>query len=111
MHYDEDQGRGQFLWTHTTASMGIAYQTTSDVSATTCMSRINDVPRDAKGNPKGTCILVESVDFATKSASSASSNVVGSLPANGHCSMDTRTSNVDGSASSNIKIKIEPAKA
>merc|ERR1712179_662653 len=60
MHYDEDQGRGQFLWTHTTASMGIAYQTTSDVSATTCMSRINDVPRDAKGNPKGTCILVES---------------------------------------------------
>lgn len=105
MHYDEDQGRGQFLWTHTTASMGIAYQTTSDVTATTCMSRITNVPKDEKGNPKGTCILVESVDFVTKLASSASNNVAGSLPANGHCSMDTATSNVDGSASSNIKIQ------
>ena len=40
MHYDEHHGKGQFLWTHTTASMGIAYQTTSDETATTIMSRI-----------------------------------------------------------------------
>jgi len=98
MHYDEDQGRGQFLWTHTTASMGIAYQTTADVSATTNMSRINNVPK-AGG---GTCILVESVDFSTKFVSSAS--VATSLPGNGHCSMDT-SANTDGSAASNIKIQ------
>ena len=30
MHYDEAAGRGEFLWTHTTASMGIAFQTTAD---------------------------------------------------------------------------------
>ena len=30
MHYDEDVGRGEFLWTHTTSSMGIAFQTTAD---------------------------------------------------------------------------------
>ena len=33
-------GRGDFLWTHTTASMGIAYMTTSDAKATTVMSRL-----------------------------------------------------------------------
>jgi len=98
MHYDEDHGRGQFLWTHTTASMGIAYQTTADVSATTHMSRINNVPKVGGG----TCILVESVDFATKLASSTSA--VGSLPGHGHCSMDT-SANPDGSPSSNIKIQ------
>ena len=30
MHYDEAAGRGEFLWTHTTSSMGIAFQTTAD---------------------------------------------------------------------------------
>ena len=35
MHYDELNGRGEFLWTHTTSSMGIAFQTTADESATT----------------------------------------------------------------------------
>lgn len=71
MHYDENRGEGQFLWTHTTASMGLAYQTTADESATTVMSRIKDLkPGD---------ILVESVPFATKN------NVM----MNGHCSSDS----------------------
>ena len=35
MHYDEANGRGEFLWTHTTSSMGIAFQTTADEVATT----------------------------------------------------------------------------
>ena len=35
MHYDENSGRGEFLWTHTTSSMGIAFQTTADEQATT----------------------------------------------------------------------------
>jgi taspase (threonine aspartase 1) len=63
MHYDEVHGRGQFLWTHTTASMGIAYQTTSDEAATTVMSRIKEHPPP---NSSGTCILVEAVPFVTK---------------------------------------------
>lgn len=35
MHYDESSGAGEFLWTHTTSSMGIAFQTTADEQATT----------------------------------------------------------------------------
>ena len=35
MHYNEENGRGEFLWTHTTSSMGIAFQTTADEIATT----------------------------------------------------------------------------
>ena len=73
MHYDQVQGRGDFLWTHTTASMGIAYQTTADASATTVMSRIKDLPKAGTGT---TCILVESVPFTTKRSGAAS---------NGHC--------------------------
>ena len=64
MHYDEANGRGQFLWTHTTASMGLAYQTTSDATAKTVMSRINTPPM-AKGT--GVYILTESIHFTTKS--------------------------------------------
>merc|ERR1711899_92581 len=106
MHYDEDHGRGNFLWTHTTASMGLAYQTTADVSATTHMSRINNVPKMGTG----TCILVEKVEFATKVAGGASttglspSPLVGSVQSaagNGHCSMDP-SATPDGNAASNI---------
>jgi len=114
MHYDEDHGRGNFLWTHTTASMGLAYQTTADVSATTHMSRINNVPKMGTG----TCILVEKVEFATKVAGGASttglspSPLVGSVQSaagNGHCSMDT-SATPDGNAASNIN-SIQSAKA
>ena len=62
MHYDETHGRGQFLWTHTTASMGLAYQTTADANPTTVMSRINNLPL-TKG--AGMYILTESVAFST----------------------------------------------
>jgi len=62
MHYDETHGRGQFLWTHTTASMGLAYQTTADANPTTVMSRINNLPL-AKG--AGMYILTESISFTT----------------------------------------------
>ena len=78
MHYDEGHGRGEFLWTHTTASMGIAYQTTADHSATTVMSRIKDLPKAGTGT---TCILVESVPFATKPRHST----LGAPASNGHC--------------------------
>lgn len=61
MHYDEANGQGQFLWTHTTASMGIAYQTTAENVATTKMSRL----QPSVEVQQGTCILVESVPFAT----------------------------------------------
>lgn len=93
MHYDETQGRGHFLWTHTTSSMGLAYQTTADTSATTVMSRINNVPK----TPGGTCILVESVPFATK-LTAANGHT------NGHCSFDEGTSNSSAA-------KIQSAKA
>ena len=62
MHYDETHGKGQFLWTHTTASMGLAYQTTADANPTTVMSRINNLPL-AKGT--GMYILTESIHFST----------------------------------------------
>ena len=35
MHYDEISGKGDFVWTHTTSSMGIAFQTTADERSTT----------------------------------------------------------------------------
>ena len=109
MHYDEDHGRGNFLWTHTTASMGLGYQTTADVSATTHMSRISNVPKMGTG----TCILVEKVEFATKlaAASTTASAIVGSVqPAgNGHCSMDT-SATPDGNAAPNMN-PIQSAKA
>ena len=57
MHYDEKAGRGEFLWTHTTSSMGIAFQTTADREATTRMSRL---PSTANSHQHrgGTSILV-----------------------------------------------------
>ena len=92
MHYDEHAGRGQFLWTHTTASMGVAFQTTADINATTHMSRINNIPK------VGTCILVESMPFVTK----LSANNLGGENVNGHCNFQD---SVDSSS------KIQSAKA
>ena len=80
MHYDEHHGKGQFLWTHTTASMGIAYQTTSDETATTIMSRI---PNSNQNPGSDTYILVESIPFSTKNYLS-----------NGHCNGSTTTASV-----------------
>ena len=51
MHYDETHAKGSFLWTHTTASMGVAYQTTADEAATTVMSRIKE-PQAPPGTHK-----------------------------------------------------------
>lgn len=61
MHYDPESSRGEFLWTHTTASMGIAFQTTADDEATTKMSRL------PTNTTQGTSILVEAVPFTTVS--------------------------------------------
>jgi taspase (threonine aspartase 1) len=74
MQYDARCGRGEFLWTHTTASMGIAYMTTADNKATTVMSRLP--PKNefemaaAAAAPKKseTTILVEGVPFYTTPA-------------------------------------------
>ena len=64
------------------------------------MSRINNVPKIGAG----TCILVESVDFATK-LGSVLPVVGGHVTGNGHCSMDTTSANQDGSGSSSLKIQ------
>jgi len=65
MHYDNTNAKGSFLWTHTTASMGVAYQTTADDAATTVMSRIKEPQAQPGSQKNGTYILVESVDFTT----------------------------------------------
>ena len=65
MHYDENAGRGEFLWTHTTSSMGIAFQTTADLNATTRMSRLpSSVATIQQQQRGGTSILVESFPFS-----------------------------------------------
>ena len=43
--YNKDQHRGEFLWTHTTASMGIGFQSTSEEEATVKMSRLPVTPQ------------------------------------------------------------------
>ena len=93
MHYDETHGRGQFLWTHTTASMGLAYQTTADANPTTVMSRINNLPL-AKG--AGMYILTESIPFTTKK---------GHTNSKGPCSLDSQES------SSTCEVESASAKA
>merc|ERR1712029_594175 len=76
MHYDESSGRGEFLWTHTTSSMGIAFQTTADAHATTKMSRLSSHASAVVGGGGSrlsgsadptttTSILVEGVPFTT----------------------------------------------
>jgi len=57
MQYDREGGCGEFLWTHTTASMGIGFQSTHEEDATVKMSRL---PPSAQ---QGTTILVEAVPF------------------------------------------------
>jgi len=63
MQYDKEGGVGEFLWTHTTASMGIGFQSTHEEDATVKMSRL---PPSAQ---QGTTILVEAVPFPTNSIS------------------------------------------
>ena len=95
MHYDETHGKGEFLWTHTTASMGLAYQTTSDLQATTVMSRLD--PIEAPKVAGGTFILVDSIPFVTKLTPSCGTNGL-------HCSMmDTNAD--QGNASTTAKIQ------
>jgi len=62
MQFCKGSGLGSFLWTHTTSSMGIGFQSTGDSAATVKMSRL---PKSA--NVQGTTILVESVSFNTRS--------------------------------------------
>eukprot|EP00092_Neocalanus_flemingeri_P029171 GFUD01031661.1.p1 GENE.GFUD01031661.1~~GFUD01031661.1.p1 ORF type:complete len:454 (+),score=128.28 GFUD01031661.1:266-1627(+) len=59
MQYDKESCQGEFLWTHTTASMGIGFQSTCEEDATVKMSRL---PHSAQ---QGTTILVEAVPFHT----------------------------------------------
>lgn len=60
MQYNKEVGHGEFLWTHTTASMGIGFQSTSEEDATVKMSRL------PPSSQQGTTILVEAVPFTTK---------------------------------------------
>jgi len=59
MQYDNERGQGEFLWTHTTASMGIGFQSTHEEDATVKMSRL------PPSSQQGTTILVEAVPFRT----------------------------------------------
>jgi len=61
MQYDKESQKGEFLWTHTTASMGIGFQTTADEDATVKMSRL------PLASQQGTSILVEAIPFSTSS--------------------------------------------
>jgi len=63
MQFDKKGGKGNFLWTHTTSSMGIGFQTTRENEATVKMSRL---PKTSSN--QGTTILVESVKFTTQPA-------------------------------------------
>merc|ERR1711874_882467 len=60
LQYNKNSLKGEFLWTHTTASMGIGFQSTSEEEATVKMSRL---PVTAK---QGTTILVEAVPFKSQ---------------------------------------------
>jgi len=60
MQFDKKVGKGNFLWTHTTSSMGIGFQTTRESKATVKMSRLPKTPN------QGTTILVQSVKFQTQ---------------------------------------------
>nr|XP_040570069.1 LOW QUALITY PROTEIN: threonine aspartase 1-like [Lepeophtheirus salmonis] len=66
MRFDAKTGLGDFLWTHTTASMGIAYQKTSDDVATTRMSRLPS-SNGGVSHPNGTTIFVEGTPFSLPS--------------------------------------------
>ena len=115
MHYDESSGQGEFLWTHTTSSMGIAFQTTADAKATTKMSRLSSYGASGAGaapgggarlsgsaDPTTTSILVEGVPFTTLPTplgASAASAAEGGMSLNSTASVvevETSSSSEDG---------------
>lgn len=63
LHFDPSTGRGEFLWTHTTDSMGLAFQTTNCEQATGNMSRLPKDKINSKRTHGTTTILVESFPF------------------------------------------------
>ena len=112
MHYDESSGQGEFLWTHTTSSMGIAFQTTADAKATTKMSRLSSYGASAgatpgaggarlsgSSDPTTTSILVEGVPFTTLPTSLGASAASGAS-ADGGMSLNSTASVVEVETSS-----------
>ncbi len=77
LRWDPAEGSGQFLWTHTTHSMGVAFQTTECVEATAKMSRL---PKANGGrlrpNNGSTTILVQSVNLKPKGGNSVNNDQV-----------------------------------
>lgn len=68
IQFDPEIQRGEFMWTHTTASMGVAFQTTADEHATTRMSRLPIGPNKSLSNHlKPTVIALESIPFCVNS--------------------------------------------
>ena len=114
MHYDESSGQGEFLWTHTTSSMGIAFQTTADAKATTKMSRLSSYGASGatpgggarlsgSSDPTTTSILVEGVPFTTLpaplGASASGASAEGGMSLNSTASVvevETSSSSEDG---------------
>eukprot|EP00094_Tigriopus_californicus_P007978 TCALIF_07680-PA protein Name:"Similar to TASP1 Threonine aspartase 1 (Homo sapiens)" AED:0.06 eAED:0.06 QI:0/0/0/0.5/1/1/2/0/360 len=68
IQFDPELQQGEFMWTHTTASMGVAFQTTADEQATTRMSRLPIGPNKCPSDQiKNTVIAIESIPFCVKS--------------------------------------------
>lgn len=102
MQYDDRCGRGDFLWTHTTASMGIAYMTTSDAKATTVMSRLPPKTNGAPSVKGETTILVEGVPFETFAPP---------RPDSASSSSEDNSSSSSSSAASTVPMVVESPKA
>eukprot|EP00095_Tigriopus_kingsejongensis_P000770 snap_masked-scaffold67_size430214-processed-gene-1.5 protein:Tk00770 transcript:snap_masked-scaffold67_size430214-processed-gene-1.5-mRNA-1 annotation:"threonine aspartase 1" len=58
LQYDPKNRRGEFMWTHTTASMGVAFQSTACKKAVTRMSRMPAMEKNS--------ITIESIPFCTQ---------------------------------------------
>lgn len=97
LYFDPETGRGEFLWTHTTSSMGIAFQTTDEEMSTAKMSRL---PQDAAAASNSTTILVESVPFSTLDNNQAKGN-----------HMDCVNNVVAKNDSADVQMTVESAKA
>lgn len=60
LRHDPATGKGEFMWTHTTASLGVAFMSTEDSEPKTRMSRLTQAPS------RGSCrIMVEGAPFNT----------------------------------------------
>ena len=102
LRFDRHSLKGEFLWTHTTSSMGLAFQTTNCAQAVAKMSRLPPKEKQEGGgsggggcggrgvtSPTTTTILVESVPF---SAALLQASVNGDVQQNGEAASSSSSS-------------------